>query len=70
MKKGICESKCLFSNEAHLAVHENVFRIQKTGVLCFMRATSERVMPSNSSSKMRIVLFAVVIFRVGLAKSD
>ena len=35
-----------------------------------MRETSERVMLSNSSSKMRIVLFAVVIFRVGFAKSD
>lgn len=46
------------------------FVFKKTGVLCFMRATSERVMPSNSSSKMRIVLFAVVIFRVGFAKFD
>ena len=33
-----------------------------------MRAASERVMLSNRSSKMRIVLFAVVIFRVGSEK--
>ena len=28
-EKGTCEGKCLFSNEEHLAVHENVFHIQK-----------------------------------------